>query len=1822
MSDKDRPFSSASITRLRVVYRECRTDAGILEELRDELKRRRTDSARTLLRLVQTELENITATSQRDAIGGAGSVTGSKRQSDERHETTMPGAQQTLTTREVAAQKRIADLRMRLLDLTNSNRLLNYKFSTRSRRQVRLVDDLPDQLIERIEDDKRLVFRPLPEPSDAPEDEKTDSFVSALEQAKRSDEYYLAALKKIGDDEDVEAERRIERALRVRLRKTLGMLDRQARDEISRIEWARRNGIEPSFDLPLPNKTRKSSHVDGYIQTLLLPDEMERTLSAINDQARGTLQETGVNTLYLALGYLEWYEATTSQKPMYAPLLLHPIDIERKIVGGKYRYSIGSLGEETEINITLSERLQKDFHRRLPLLEEEDTPEKYFRKVQTAIGDIPRWRVRRFAMVGHFAFARLVMFYDLEDARWPDGHGIIRNPVVAELLAGQGTSSDAFYAEEYAVDDPNIAVKVPLLITDADSSQFSALVDVMDGKNLAIKGPPGTGKSQTITNIIAAALSNAKTVLFVAEKMAALNVVKDRLEKFGLGHFCLELHSTKARKKDLLEALKERLKIQGRLRNEGDLPAALKELKRTRDQLSNYVTSINRPFGASGKTIHGILWTEQHTRAYRHVLPKELDSVELAGAKEVTRHDLLALKTKLEVLAAAYSDVAAAAGAPDRHPWFGANNAALDYFGREKLLELLNRLRSTIEHLAAILNATSDQIGHQLSDTINYASDLSDAIARLPDPAASVDLDLFAALSEATAFAALNDLQEAQAALLDAQRRLDESNLIRDGAAARARELQALLILAREAGLDKQPLGALEEETAALRAQAGRIKEAIAFGRSVANAFEVTAPTTVRALLKLATGVKFAASLLPDRHAFRYPGLCEADVPGLLAEAEVRAQELEQKRTQLAGRLDFEFDGDARELRRLSDALRSTNFLSALWSRDVQNAKRRYKKMKRAKGWTKRRTIAADFEALAQCIEISENIGADVGLRVACGPHFRGHETPFSELQAVSLFANSVKQLYGSTDGLDQQLKQTLLEGTSEVLERVALLEKHPSAALATALLSSVEDSASDLGESCDRIERRAAKLAELWQRALALGLTEYVPVSEIGVMAAEANRAHADAVARVLDVDKARVAAEAEIEANHKARLLVGARWQGPKTDRTIVTGALNAAADVERASLPPLLRDHIYHRDRDSRISRLRTLGASLKDTLALVPPIWDEVKTLGEVDEITFFGGSVRDVSISSAAGRVTRALGAPDQLVIWTSWLAARQDCLEGGLGGILQSFEGRPFESAQLSNALDRVYWRTLARAALTEFPEVGRFRGLQLEKARQKFSRLDEEIIQLQRKTLAFELSRRPIDRGYRGDYRKDDSGLELIHNEIGKKKRHIPVRELLDRAGRSILQMKPCFMMSPLSVAQFLKSSGLRFDLLVIDEASQMRPEEALGAIARSGQVVVVGDPMQLPPTSFFDRIDRVPDDELDEEEIIDNESILDLALAQFRPARSLRWHYRSRHESLIAFSNKKFYDDLVIFPSPLDPERERRQPKLGVYHHFVPGKYKGHINVEEAERVAEAAIAFMGAEPEKSLGIVTLNQTQRDLLLELIERSVPREPSAQRYIDRWEGTLESFFVKNLENVQGDERDVIFMSTVYGPDAATGVVMNRFGPINGAYGHRRLNVLFTRAKDRVEVFTSMKPSDINAGEGSNLGVYALRDYLEYAETGRLETGETTGREPDSEFEVFVRDRLREKGFDVVPQVGVAGYFIDLAVKHPNRSGYLLGIECDGASYHSSRSARDRDRLRQQVLERLKWNIYRIWSTDWFQSPEEELRRLLGHLDGLLRSEA
>ncbi len=575
--------------------------------------------------------------------------------------------------RKQAIEKALANLRLRLLDLSNRNKILSFKHSDRSRTHIRIIDELPDVLFKKLVDGKPLRFRSLPEPEDDPKDEKTDRFLMALEEARLTDEEYLEAIQQQEEDElNSRRNQEIERSLKDRVREKLRMPLRRSPQAMSMAEYAKNYGLEPNYSLPLPGAQEEISkrHGDNEIQTLLLPDQMDRKLSGITEQARTVLQETGVNTLYCIFGFLEWYEAPHSDTALLSPLLLYPIEIERILDRSKYRYSITSLGEEIQANITLAARLLKDFGLKLPDLKEEEAPESYFRKIQEAIKEHKRWCVRRYITIGHFSFARLVMYEDLNPTNWAEPNSLAIHSVISELLGGT-ERIESYHAEEYEADHPEIARKVPLLITDADSSQFSALVDALEGKNLVIQGPPGTGKSQTITNLIAAALAMNKKVLFVAEKMAALDVVKKRLNDAGTGDFCLELHSTRAKKRDVLDSLAARLKIQNQVPRPKGFESSLQELENIKQQLSLYVATINQPIGNfDGLTIHDLLWKEQNFRK-SGALPKCLEDIKLKDAKTLDALDLDRAKNVLRQIEHHGKEFSKKYVSIDRHPWSG-----------------------------------------------------------------------------------------------------------------------------------------------------------------------------------------------------------------------------------------------------------------------------------------------------------------------------------------------------------------------------------------------------------------------------------------------------------------------------------------------------------------------------------------------------------------------------------------------------------------------------------------------------------------------------------------------------------------------------------------------------------------------------------------------------------------------------------------------------------------------------------------------------------------------------------------------------------------------------------------------------------------------------------------------------------------------------------------------------------------------------------------------------------------------------------------------
>ncbi len=408
------------------------------------------------------------------------------------------------------------------------------------------------------------------------------------------------------------------------------------------------------------------------------------------------------------------------------------------------------------------------------------------------------------------------------------------------------------------------------------------------------------------------------------------------------------------------------------------------------------------------------------------------------------------------------------------------------------------------------------------------------------------------------------------------------------------------------------------------------------------------------------------------------------------------------------------------------------------------------------------------------------------------------------------------------------------------------------------------------------------------------------------------------------------------------------------------------------------------------------------------------------------------------------------------------------------------------------------------------------------------------------------------------------------------------------------------------------MELGSANFDLVVFDEASQVRPVDALGSLLRGKKAVVVGDSKQMPPTSFFDRISHVDENSDDEESVTaDIESVLDLFASQGAPSRTLRWHYRSRHQSLIAVSNREFYNnDLVVFSSP-DSEREG----VGLqYHHLPDAVYdrgRSRTNPKEAETVARAVMEHAARNPELSLGVAAFSQAQGQVIYDRLETLQRQDDSVEAFFSAH--PEEPFFVKNLENVQGDERDVIFISVGYGRDER-GQVNQNFGPLNNEGGERRLNVLITRAKQQCRVFTNLHHEDITS---QTIGMRALRTFLAYAETGNMpDNPYVSSFEVDSPFQRAVTERLKERGYLVHQEVASGGRFVDIAIEDPQRPGrYVIGIECDGASYHSSRSARDRDRLREEVLRGLGWELHRIWSTDWFRNPERELKRAVDAIE-------
>lgn len=606
-------------------------------------------------------------------------------------------------------------------------------------------------------------------------------------------------------------------------------------------------------------------------------------------------------------------------------------------------------------------------------------------------------------------------------------------------------------------------------------------------------------------------------------------------------------------------------------------------------------------------------------------------------------------------------------------------------------------------------------------------------------------------------------------------------------------------------------------------------------------------------------------------------------------------------------------------------------------------------------------------------------------------------------------------------------------------------------------------------------------------------------------------------------------------------------------------------------------------------------------------------DKVREFMRKDGVFPIGSSVADFDAGLATVVAERA-----RLGDWAKWVEKSHEGLAAGLGSLIEALEGGRIEQ-DVGEAFEQAYATWWLPLAMDASDELRRFTHWDHENIIETFCKLDDSVSEL----AAPEVMRR-IAHGLPA---KDDvprrSELGALRYQLGLVRPSMPIRQLLASLRGIVGKLTPCVLMSPLSIAQYLPTDQATFDVVIFDEASQITTWDAIGAIARGRQTIVVGDPMQLPPTNFFGRADD--EDELLPEVERDMPSILDEVSIAGVPHCRLNWHYRSRDEGLIAFSNHFYYDGgLVTFPAPSTGSN-------AIKFHRVNGTYargRGRTNEEEARAIAEMVkqrLKTWSAVPEderQTLGVITFNAEQQSLILDLLDEVRRRDSELEWFFaDERE---EPVIVKNLENIQGDERDVMLFSVTFGPDLAGKLTMN-FGAINGLGGEKRLNVAITRARRELHVFSSIGAEQIDLDRTHALGVKHLKAFLDYADRGAIalpSRDEGSLGPAESPFEEAVADALGTRGWEVRTQVGVSGFRVDLSVVHPDHAGsYLAGIECDGATYHSSRNARDRDKIRQSVLEGLGWTILRVWSTDWFRNPLIVAERLHDRLQQLLEED-
>lgn len=1287
-------------------------------------------------------------------------------------------------------------------------------------------------------------------------------------------------------------------------------------------EMSFKPGEDKIYKIPEIKELLKTNEEDdftnGRIRSFLDDKALEAGMKQLSRQAKLSLEENGSNTLYLAIGFLKWFENDISTKERYSPLILVPIDVTKKIIDKNYRISIRD--EEAIVNVTLLEFLRQNFGIDIggldPLPRDESGMDiqLILNIIRKSVMGKAHWDVCDYAFVGIFSFSRFIMWNDLKNR----ADDIAASKVVSSLISGKLEWEPIDLTDEMTNLDERVKPSDMAVVCSADESQMKAIRASALGESFVLHGPPGTGKSQTITNMIANALYNGKRVLFVAEKMAALSVVQSRLEKVGLGPFCLELHSNKAQKQAVLSQLERTLQAAGTSGSE-NFEAKAEELYSLRCKMNEVMTQLHRKT-ACNRSVYELIGDYENNS-------------ELEGILSFTNDFVARIDEK------AYSEI----------------------------INLLNEYCILIDEVGEVEN-------HPLKEYY------------------------FTSYSKEIREDWLNTVTEFSASLDTVKKDI----------------LEVMEVL--------------------------EIDSPAKFRREFISWLEMS--------LKKGAGI---VSFPP-----------EADT----------LEEFQRIKSNVSAKIQANID-----LQKIRNELLK-RFKPGILTYDYVGARKRY------------------VEAQGKWILSKKS---EIGALV-------------KEMKFLSLNPSNVTE-----EGLNMIYDRIELHG--QILE--------------------------------------AARLDDI-------------------------------------------------------TSVVIGGLFAGDKTDWNLVEDKVN--------NLESYLT--IIDKCPDDELKRIvasKIVNAYASDKKEVLKKFVEDGENAGKIESklITEYGLKIYDFAdetdyIQAMKKDILIAKDNEEEVRSYSSLCEVERKMAQKGLAEGCELVRNGKLYPDDLVNAFICNFGKTAAIKAVGESEILKNFSGASFTAMIAEFKNMSDEFESLTKKEVVARLSANIPKVG------KDvaaSSEIGILQRAIKSGRRAVPIRKLFNEIPTLLTRMCPCMLMSPISVAQYIDPSFPKFDLVIFDEASQLPTSEAVGVLARAENAIVVGDPKQLPPTSFF----MTNHEEEDEYEFADMESLLDDCLAISMPGEHLLWHYRSRHESLIAFSNMMYYDNkLYTFPSPNDLVSEVKLVQAG--GSYDRGKRK--VNKAEAELIVNEIMERL-RDPERrndSIGVVTFSQVQQAYIEDLLQDALHEDPDIALFA---QGLEEPIFVKNLENVQGDERDVILFSICYGPDENGKVSMN-FGPLNQDGGWRRLNVAISRARKSMIIYSTIRPEQIDISRTSAEGVIGLRGFLEFAALGNkaLYAKNELNKKRNINVARKIKDRLRHDGYTANLNVGSSEYHLDLGVVDPkDENKYCLGILLDGENYLAGDSAKDRNVLQPSVLEGLGWKLHRVWTLDWFDTPDKEYERIVDAIKNAMNPE-